>query len=77
MQYHFVTSNPAILNGKTIILGSRISIEISLEWLATGASVKTIYKQNEHLPKGSVEEVIKYAAQFTKNEILLEDEISS
>jgi hypothetical protein len=29
------------------------------------------------LPKGSVEEAIKYAAQFAKNEILLEDEISS
>ncbi len=77
MKYYFITSNHLILNGKPIIAGSRISVEIILEWLATGASVETIYQQHEHLPKGSVEEAIKYAAQFTKNEILIEDEISS
>jgi uncharacterized protein (DUF433 family) len=45
--------------------------------MATGATIDAIYKQNAHLPAGSVEEAIQYAAQFTKNEILLEDEISS
>ncbi len=77
MQFQTITSNPLILNGKPIIVGSRISVEIILEWLATGATISDIYQQNEHLPKGSVEEAIKYAAQFAKNEILLEDEISS
>ncbi len=77
MQYRTITSHPNIFNGKPIIVGSRISVEIILEWLATGATIEAIYKQNEHLPKGSVEEAIKYAAQFIKNEILLEDEISS
>jgi uncharacterized protein (DUF433 family) len=77
MQFHHITSNPSILNGKPVIEGSRISVEIILEWLATGATIDAIYKQNEHLPKGSVEEAIQYAAQFAKNEILLEDEITS
>lgn len=77
MQYHTITSDPLILNGKPIIMGSRISVEIILEWLSTGATIDAIYQQNEHLPKGSVEEAIQYAAQFAKNEILLEDEIYS
>jgi uncharacterized protein (DUF433 family) len=77
MQYHSITSDPQILNGKPIIRGSRISVEMILEWLATGATIVGIYKQNKHLPEGSVEEALKYASQFTKNEILLEDEISS
>lgn len=77
MQFHHITSNPLILNGKPVIEGSRISVEIILEWLATGATIEVIYKQNEHLLTGSVEEAIQYAAQFAKNEILLEDEISS
>ncbi len=76
MHYHTITSDTLILNGKPIIMGSRISAEIILEWLATGATIDAIYKQNEHLPKGSVEEAIMYAAQFARNEILLEDEIS-
>ena len=79
MQFRFVTSDPKILNGKPIIKGSktRIGVEIILEWLSTGGSIETIYHEFNHLPKGSVEEAIKYAAQFSKNEILLEDEISS
>lgn len=75
MQYRNITSDPAILNGKPVITGSRISIEIILEWLASGASIADIYKQNKHLPKGSVEEAITYAAQFAKNEILIEGEL--
>ena len=77
MHFHFISSDSKILNGKPIITGSRISVEMILEWLSTGGSVENIYHEYPHLPKGSVEEAIKYAAQFSKNEILLEDEISS
>lgn len=76
MHYKSITFDPQILNGKPIIIGSRISVEIILEWLATGASIGEIHSINKHLPDGSVEEAIKYASQFSKNEILLEDEIS-
>jgi uncharacterized protein (DUF433 family) len=58
MHYKTITFDPLILNGKPIIAGSRISVEIILEWLATGATVKEIYAENKHLPKGSVEEAI-------------------
>lgn len=77
MQFHFITSDSKILNGKPIIKGSRISVEIILEWLSTGGTIEAIYQEYKHLPKGSVEEAIRYAAQFSKNEILFEDEISS
>ena len=77
MEFRFITSDPKILNGKPIIKGSGISVEIILEWLSTGGPIETIYHEFNHLPKGSVKEAIKYAAQFSKNEILLEDEISS
>ncbi len=77
MQFHFIKSDSKILNGKPVIIGSRISVELILEWLSTGGTVEKIYREYQHLPKGSVEEAIRYAAQFSKNEILLEDEISS
>lgn len=77
MQFHFITSNPNILGGKPVISGSRISVEIILEWLATGGTIDAIYQQYKYLPKGSVEEALMYAAQFFKNEILIEEEISS
>lgn len=66
MQFHFITSNPDILGGKPIIFGSRISVKIILEWLATGGTIEEIYHQYQHLPKGSVEEALRYAAQSNK-----------
>jgi uncharacterized protein (DUF433 family) len=76
MQFDLITYNSGILNGKPIIKGTRISIEIIIEWIASGSSIENIYKEHSHLPQGSVEQAIQYAARFTENEILLEEEIA-
>lgn len=36
-----ITSNPAILGGKPIIRGTRISVEMILEWVASGRHAMT------------------------------------
>ena len=76
MNFQFITFNPNILGGKPIIKGTRISVEFIMEWIASGGSIESIYKEYTHLPKGSVEEAVLYAAQFAKNEILIESDIS-
>jgi uncharacterized protein (DUF433 family) len=77
MKFFLITYSPSILNGKPVLKGSRISVEMIMEWIATGASVEAIYQKYPHLLNGSVEEAVQYAAQFSKNEILLEDELPS
>ena len=76
MSFQFIYFNEKILGGKPIIKGSRISVEFIMEWIASGGSVESFYKEYSYLPKGSVEEGILYAAQFSKNEILIEEHIS-
>ncbi|MEP6512445.1 MAG: DUF433 domain-containing protein [Parafilimonas sp.] len=66
MNFQFISANSDILGGKPIIKGSRISVEFIMEWLASGGMVEFFYKEYPHLPKGSVEEAILYAEQFTK-----------
>ncbi len=73
MQFSYITYDKAILNGKPIIKGTRISVEIILEWIISGASIENIYVKYPQLTKGSVEEALKYAAQFSKNEILIDE----
>ncbi len=75
MVLNLISSSPGILNGKPVIKGSRISVEMIIEWLATGATVEAIYERYPHLPQGSVQQALQYAAQFSKNEILIEEEI--
>ena len=44
-----IVSNPAILGGKPCIKGTRISVEMILEWVASGASRDDILRALEAL----------------------------
>lgn len=66
-----ITSDQAILGGKPIIIGTRISVEVILEWVASGASKDEILLRHPHLTAVDVEQSLHYAAAATKNEILL------
>ena len=70
--FKHIEANPDILGGKPCIKGTRISVEFILELVASGGSVDDIVKAYPHLIKEGVQEAILYAAQFSKNEVLLQ-----
>lgn len=66
-----IVSDPAILGGKPIIRGTRLSVEFILELVASGASRDDIVRAYPQVTTEDVEEAIRYAAQFLKNEIMI------
>ncbi|MBI3696104.1 MAG: DUF433 domain-containing protein [Acidobacteria bacterium] len=70
-----IVCDPAILSGKPCIRGTRMSVEFILELLASGASRDNIVRVYPALSSEDVEEAIRYAARFLKNEIQLTGEI--
>lgn len=71
-----IISDPAILGGKPIIKGTRISVEIVMEWVVSGASRDDILAANPHLTREDVEQAIGYAAHAAKNEVLTTVELT-
>ncbi len=71
-KYEFVTYDHRILGGKPIIKGTRISVELILEWISAGSTVDAIVAMYPHLKKEAVQEAIRYATDITKNEVLIE-----
>ncbi len=67
-----IVSDPEILNGKPCIAGTRISIELIMDWLGTGGTPDSIAQKHPLLTKELVQEAIRYAARFMKNEIVIE-----
>jgi uncharacterized protein (DUF433 family) len=63
--------NPAILGGKPIVRGTRISVELILEWVASGASRDDILRKHPHLSAADVEQALGYAASAVRNEVLV------
>jgi uncharacterized protein (DUF433 family) len=58
-----IVSDPPILGGKPCIKGTRISVEMILEWVASGGSRDDIVKSYLQLTAEDVEEAINFAAQ--------------
>jgi len=57
-----ITQNPKILGGKPIISGTRMSVEVILEFLAGGMEIKDMLKEYPFLKREQIEAAIKYAA---------------
>jgi uncharacterized protein (DUF433 family) len=68
--------DPAILGGKPIIRGTRISVELILEWIASGATRDEIVQRHPHLTVADVEQALAYSASVVRNEILLSAEVA-
>jgi uncharacterized protein (DUF433 family) len=66
-----IVSSSAILGGKPVIKGTRISVEIILEWMASGANRDEIVSRHPHLTAQDVEQALAYAASSFKNDVLL------
>ena len=71
---HFpnIVSDPEILGGKPCVKGTRISVELIMDWLGTGGTPESIADKHPLLTKELVMEAIRYAARFAKNEIFIE-----
>lgn len=72
-----ILSDPGILGGKPCIRGTRISVEFILELVASGASREDIANAYPHLTTADIEEALRYATHFMKNEVVLTAEVGS
>jgi uncharacterized protein (DUF433 family) len=72
-----IISDANVLGGKPCIKGTRISVEMILEWVASGASRDDIVRNYPQLTSASVEEALNFAAQSVSNEALMTAEVSS
>jgi len=58
----------AILAGKPIIKGTRISVEFILELLSSGMSINEICEEYSHLKKEDIFAAISYAVKALRHE---------
>jgi len=61
-----IATNPDILAGKPIITGTRISVELILECLASGWSVAEFIENYPHVSRGDVLAALGFAAEVIR-----------
>jgi uncharacterized protein (DUF433 family) len=63
-----IESDTSVLSGKPTIRGTRISVEMILEWVASGASRGDILRRHPQLSEEDVEQALGYAAASVRND---------
>ncbi len=69
--FHRITRSPGVLGGKPIIRGTRISVEMVLEWMASGATRDDIVRNYPPLTSEDVEQALEFAAATLRNDVYL------
>ena len=69
-QYVQIKSDPAIMMGKPVIAGTRITVELILEKLAAGETVEQILDAHPRLTRRAIQEALAFAAQALKADVV-------
>jgi uncharacterized protein (DUF433 family) len=63
-----IVADPAVLVGKAVIKGTRISVELIMDLLARGYSKEQVLAQYPHLAAADVQACLAYAAEVLRSE---------
>ena len=63
--YRYLVTNPDRLGGKPTIVGTRFTVSFILACLAEGMSYEDIVREYSELPRESIAEVLRFAAEVT------------
>ena len=70
MTQPLVVSDPAIMTGKPVIAGTRITVELILEKLAAGETVPELLAAHPNLTEQGVRAAIAYAAEVLRSDVV-------
>jgi len=65
-----IRSDPAIMMGKPVIAGTRITVELILEKLGAGETVEQILEAHPHLTKDAIQAAQAFAAEVLKADVV-------
>ena len=70
MNDQLIQSDPAIMMGKPVIVGTRITVELILEKLAAGETVEQILNALPRLTKPAIQAALDFAAKALRADIV-------
>jgi len=70
MKQTIIVSDPAILMGKPIVSGTRITVELILEKLASGETIEQILESHPRLTREGVSAALAFAAEALRADVL-------
>ena len=70
MATQLIESNPAIMMGKPVVTGTRVTVELILEKLGAGETIEQILQAHPRLTREGVLAAIVFGAQALRADVL-------
>jgi uncharacterized protein (DUF433 family) len=67
MDTNLIQTDPAVMMGKPVVAGTRITVELILEKLATGETAEQILEAHPRLTREAILAALAYAAETLRN----------
>lgn len=67
MDTALIQSDPSVMMGKPVVVGTRITVELILEKLAAGETVEQILEAHPRLTRESILAALAFAAEALRN----------
>lgn len=70
MQKGLIVSDPAIMMGKPVIAGTRITVEAILEKLSAGETIEQLLEAHPRLTRDGINAALAFAAEVLKGDVV-------
>lgn len=70
MKKGLIVSDPAVMMGKPVIAGTRITVELILEKLAAGETVEQILEAYPHLTREGIRAALDFAKEALRADVV-------
>jgi uncharacterized protein (DUF433 family) len=67
---HMIVSDPDVMMGKPVVRGTRVTVELILEKLASGETVEEILAEHPRLTREGVQAALGFAAEALRADVV-------
>jgi uncharacterized protein (DUF433 family) len=71
----WIVSNPSVMMGKPVIVGTRLTVELILEKLAAGETVEDLLTAHPRLTREAVRAALAFAAEALRADVVYPIEV--
>jgi uncharacterized protein (DUF433 family) len=69
-QKNWIVADPAVMMGKPVIAGTRITVELILEKLAAGETISQILEAHPRLTEDGIRAALAFAAEALRGDVV-------
>ncbi len=66
----WIVSDPSVMMGKPVIVGTRITVELILEKLAAGETVEDVLEAHPQLTREAIHAALAFAAEALRADVI-------